>query len=187
MAVTRQLASTVHRAIIQVVGAGQLMLEGMPRRLDGLRSRLSKREPRPAAPSPMVAVREFHEALRLPIRETPSSGIPQDERELRVRLIREEADELAIAVAADDLLEIADALADLIYVTYGTALHYGIDLDAAMAEVHRANMSKVAPRKGAFLRGDGKVLKGDSYKAPDLAAVLGLDTGSSNPGGNPKT
>lgn len=132
---------------------------------------------RPAtAPSPAAAVREFHSRLNLPIRSTPTVDIPLDERDLRVRLIFEEADEFAGATRDADLAEIADALADLVYVTYGAALHYGIDLDTAVAEVHISNMSKVNRRQGTSMRADGKVLKGPSYRAPELL-VIEPDTG----------
>jgi predicted HAD superfamily Cof-like phosphohydrolase len=112
--------------------------------------------------------------MRLPIRDEPTRHIPQEERQLRLRLIEEEVGELADAMTHEDLVEIADALADLVYVTYGTALHYGLDLDAAVAEVHRSNMSKAASR-GSVMRGDGKVLKNPKYRAPDLRRALGLD------------
>jgi predicted HAD superfamily Cof-like phosphohydrolase len=124
--------------------------------------------------SPAAAVHEFHRALNLPIRDVPTSAIPTPERELRIRLIAEEAREFAEASAAHDLVEIADALADLVYVTYGAALQYGIDLDAVVAEVHRANMSKVDRRGDATMRADGKVLKGPSYRAPGLDDILGV-------------
>lgn len=119
-------------------------------------------------------MREFHQALDLPVRASPTVDIPNNERDLRIRLIFEEAREFADAAAASDLIEIADALADLVYVTYGAALHYGIDLDAAVAEIHRANMSKIGRRGDVIMRPDGKVLKGRAYRSPKLAAVLDI-------------
>lgn len=131
-----------------------------------------KDDPRKKAYSPAAAVREFHQSLQLPIRTVPVSQIPDSERDLRIRLIFEEAQEFAEASRDADLVEIADALADLVYVVYGAALHYGLDLDDAIAEVHRANMSKISRRGEATMRSDGKVLKGPSYQAPQLDSLL---------------
>jgi predicted HAD superfamily Cof-like phosphohydrolase len=148
----------------------QLSLEGMPEPRS-LRRGSDREGP---SPSPSTAVREFHQALDLPVRASPTADIPSSERDLRIRLIFEEAREFADAAVASDLIEIADALADLVYVTYGAALHYGIDLDAAVAEIHRANMSKIGRRGDVIMRPDGKVLKGRAYRSPKLAAVLDL-------------
>jgi predicted HAD superfamily Cof-like phosphohydrolase len=90
---------------------------------------------------------------------------------LRVSLLDEEMDELALAVFDRDIVEIADALTDILYVVYGTGHAYGIDLDACFAEVHRSNMSKF--ENGLPLkREDGKILKGKHYSPPDLGKVL---------------
>jgi predicted HAD superfamily Cof-like phosphohydrolase len=59
-----------------------------------------------------------------------------------------------------------------VYVAYGTALVHGIDLDAVIAEIHRANMTKLGPDGGVTRRADGKVLKGEHYRAPDVSEVL---------------
>jgi predicted HAD superfamily Cof-like phosphohydrolase len=123
----------------------------------------------------MDAVREFHLAFRLPIRDKPTRNISKEEQDLRIRLVEEETSELREAIEAADLVAVADALADLVYVAYGTALHYGIDLDAAIAEIHRSNMSKAGRRSGTALRGDGKVLKSPTYSAPNLRTVLGIE------------
>ena len=71
-----------------------------------------------------------------------------------------------------EFIGVADALADLVYVLYGTALHYGIDLDAAVHEVHRSNMSKLGEGGEPIRRKDGKVLKGPNFTPPDLEAAL---------------
>jgi predicted HAD superfamily Cof-like phosphohydrolase len=76
------------------------------------------------------------------------------------------------------LIGIADALADIVYVVYGAALTYGIDLDAVLREVHRSNMSKLDSDGKPVLRADGKVLKSDRYVRPDIAAALGLLDGA---------
>jgi predicted HAD superfamily Cof-like phosphohydrolase len=71
------------------------------------------------------------------------------------------------------LIGIADALADIVYVVYGTALTYGIDLDSAVREVHRSNMSKLGSDGKPLIRDDGKVLKSEQYFPPDLESVVG--------------
>jgi predicted HAD superfamily Cof-like phosphohydrolase len=86
-------------------------------------------------------------------------------------LLQEEVDELAHAVRGGRLVEIAHELADVVYVAYGTAASYGIDLDAVVAEVHRANMSRLGPSGQPVIR-DGKVQKGDDFQRPDVAGVL---------------
>jgi predicted HAD superfamily Cof-like phosphohydrolase len=117
-------------------------------------------------------VREFHDAFGIAVRDVPVADPP--ESDLRTRLLREEAQEYYDAVEAGDVVQVADALADIVYVAYGTALNHGIDLDAVLAEVHRANMSKLGADGLPLLRSDGKVLKGPTYEPPDVATVLGL-------------
>jgi len=92
--------------------------------------------------------------------------------ELRVSLIEEELDELREAVIDNDLVGIADALTDILYVTYGAGLAYGIDLDECFLEVHESNMSKLGEDGKPIYREDGKVLKGPNYFEPDLESVL---------------
>lgn len=75
-----------------------------------------------------------------------------------------------------DAFSVADALADIVYVVYGTALTYGIDLDSVLREVHRANMSKLGADGKPLLRQDGKVLKSDRYRPPDIAPIVSADT-----------
>lgn len=97
----------------------------------------------------------------------------EDTIELRLRLIQEEMDELVYAHEDNDLVEVADALTDLLYVIYGTGQAYGIDLDVCFEEVHESNMSKLVDgyaKKNEY----GKVMKGPNYFPPDLKKVLGL-------------
>lgn len=116
-------------------------------------------------------VREFHTTFRLPVADTPR--LPDTRlAALRVRLLLEEAREVEEAAEHQDLAGVAQELADVVYVAYGTALTYGIDLDAVVAEIHRANMSKLDADGKPLLREDGKVLKSALYRAPDVAAVL---------------
>ncbi len=132
--------------------------------------------------SAAVSVHQFHQLFGLPWRPTPNlEGVPDQLLELRVNLIREEAEEFAQAVADRDLTAIADALADLVYVTYGAALTLGIDLDDAVAEVHRSNLTKLSADGTPELRHDGKVLKPDSYEPPELEPVLSMQPPMARP------
>ena len=94
-------------------------------------------------------------------------------RELRLELIQEELDELSDAVADRDMVQIADALTDLLYVVYGAGHAFGIDLDECFQEVHSSNMSKLGPNGKPIHREDGKVMKGPGYFEPDLEGILG--------------
>jgi predicted HAD superfamily Cof-like phosphohydrolase len=118
------------------------------------------------------AVAAFHRAFGLPSRLLPSADVGDELAALRVRLLSEELGELRDATATRDIVGVADALADIVYVAYGTAVTYGLDLDAVLAEVHRANMSKLDADGRPVLRGDGKVLKSARYRPPDVAEVL---------------
>lgn len=119
-----------------------------------------------------AAVAEFHRAFNLPMRLLPSTEIDHALARLRVALLEEEVSEFVVASEKGDLIGITDALADIVYVVYGTALTYGIDLDSALQEVHRSNMSKLGSDGRPLVRGDGKVLKSEQYFPPDIAAVL---------------
>ena len=92
--------------------------------------------------------------------------------ELRYELIREELEELREAIDKENLLEIADALTDILYVTYGAGHAWGIDLDTCYTEVHRSNMSKLGEDGKPIHREDGKVLKGPGYSKPNLIPVI---------------
>jgi predicted HAD superfamily Cof-like phosphohydrolase len=93
-------------------------------------------------------------------------------QELRVSLIEEEFKELLDGISRDDIVEVADALTDLLYVVYGAGHSFGIDLDACFAEVHRSNMTKLGPEGRAIKREDGKIMKPESYSPPDLESIL---------------
>ena len=88
--------------------------------------------------------------------------------QLRLDLIKEELNELEEAMKTKNLKEIADALTDILYVTYGAGYAYGIDLDKCFQEVQRANMSKLGNDGKPIFNEKGKVIKGPKYTAPDL-------------------
>lgn len=119
-----------------------------------------------------AAVAEFHAVFNLPRQAQPSLDVEPSLEILRISLLEEEVGELVAAINARDLTGIADALADITYVVYGTALAYGIDLDSVLGEVHRSNMSKLGHDGKPIIRADGKVLKSELYSPPNVAAVL---------------
>ncbi|MDC4233363.1 GNAT family N-acetyltransferase [Actinomyces sp. B33] len=146
---------------------------------------------------PMALVEQFHRTYSMPVRLGSAEAPTLDYERLgmRMSLICEEFAELMGAVYGDsardlveeaveravdaddatrDLVETADALADLVYVIYGMALESGIDLDAVLAEVQASNLSKLMPDGSVKLREDGKVLKGPDFFAPDVARALGI-------------
>lgn len=112
-------------------------------------------------PSPASLVREFHRAFGLDARSTPTEVSPELAAH-RGELLAEEAAEVAEVSVTGPLDRLAHELADVVYVAYGTALVHGIDLDAVIAEVHRANMTKLGPDGRGARRDDGKVLKGST-------------------------
>ena len=91
---------------------------------------------------------------------------------LRIDLIKEELDELQEAMKNNDLLEVADALTDILYVTYGAGHAFGIDLDKCFDEVQSSNMSKLGEDGKPIYNEAGKVMKGPNYFKPDLSKFL---------------
>ena len=91
---------------------------------------------------------------------------------LRIDLIKEELDELQEAMKNNDLLEVADALTDILYVTYGAGHSFGINLDLCFAEVQRSNMSKLDEDGKPIYNEHGKVMKGSNYTKPNLKQFI---------------
>ena len=91
---------------------------------------------------------------------------------LRYDLIKEELDELKMALENKDLLEVADALTDILYVTYGAGHAFGINLDKCFEEVQSSNMSKLDEEGKPIYNDSGKVMKGPNYFKPDLSKFL---------------
>jgi len=112
-------------------------------------------------------VRTFMETFGQMVRTKPQ--LPDEKTmQLRFDLIKEELDELEEAMQTKNLKEIADALSDILYVTYGAGYAYGINLDKCFKEVQRANMSKLGKDGKPIFNEKGKVMKGPNYTAPDL-------------------
>ena len=91
---------------------------------------------------------------------------------LRIDLIKEELQELTEAMNSKDLLEVADALTDILYVTYGAGHAFGIDLDKCFEEVQNSNMSKLDENGEPIYNESGKVMKGPNYFKPDLSKFV---------------
>ena len=91
---------------------------------------------------------------------------------LRLDLINEEVQELRDGLGKKSMLEIADALTDILYVVYGAGHAFGIDLDECFNEVHRSNMTKLGEDGRPMYREDGKVMKGPNYREPDLTEFV---------------
>ena len=118
-------------------------------------------------------VEDFMEAMGQEVNVVPTFP-EEDIQRLRLDLIEEELDELHYAIDNKDMVEIADALGDLLYVVYGAGHAFGIDLDECFKEIHASNMSKLGPDGKPIKREDGKVLKPDTFFPPDLKTILGV-------------
>jgi predicted HAD superfamily Cof-like phosphohydrolase len=125
--------------------------------------------------TPLEQVYEFTEANELPRPSTPE--LPDfATRKLRKKLLREEYNEYLDGEDNDDLVEIADALCDILYIVYGTGITYGLPMKELFDEVHRSNMSKLGEDGTPIRREDGKILKGPNYFKPDLASIVDAAT-----------
>jgi len=120
---------------------------------------------------PFDSVKEFHSSFGVTNQTSPSFPNATT-RELRQRLLLEEYNEYCEAEQQNDLVEVADALADMIYIICGTADIYGIPLDEIFAEVHRSNMSKLDKNGLPIYREDGKILKGPNYFRPNITQFI---------------
>ena len=116
-------------------------------------------------------VKTFMKTFGQIIRAKPQ--FPDDKTmQLRFDLIKEELEELKQAFDSNDLLEVADALTDILYVTYGAGYAFGIDLDKCFKEVQRANMSKLGEDGKPIFNDKGKVMKGPNYSPPNLKQFI---------------
>jgi len=120
------------------------------------------------------SVQYFQEAFKLGVLQEPKADLGVAKNNLRYDLMDEENKEYLAAVAADDLVEVADALGDMLYILCGTILEHGMQykIEAVFDEIQRSNMSKLGNDGLPIYREDGKVLKGPNYSKPNLASVL---------------
>lgn len=119
-------------------------------------------------------VKEFHDAFRISNGHAPVAEIGEDQIALRHRLMHEENEEYLEAASRGDLVEIADALGDQLYILCGTILKHGLQdkIVEVFLEIQRSNMSKLDANGEPIMREDGKVLKSDRYFRPDIKSVL---------------
>lgn len=120
------------------------------------------------------AVEEFHNAFGIENNYTPTAKIDQSDFILRHRLMQEENEEYLEAAANNDLVEIADALGDQLYILCGTILKHGLQdkIAEVFEEIQRSNMSKLDEDGKAIYREDGKILKSNLYFKPNIKAIL---------------
>jgi predicted HAD superfamily Cof-like phosphohydrolase len=121
--------------------------------------------------SNFISVKKFMETFGQEVKQSPS--FPSEKiQELRIKLIEEEFLELKEAIKSKDIKEVADALTDILYVTYGAGHAFGIDLDSCFDEVQRSNMSKLDENGKPIYNEDGKVLKGPNYFKPNFEKFI---------------
>lgn len=125
-------------------------------------------------PSILNSVKEFHEVFGLDYHETPNVEIDERIIELRHRLMAEENDEYLEAAKNKDLVQVADALGDKLYILCGTIIAHGLQhkIVEVFEEIHRSNMSKLDENGKPLRREDGKVMKSHLYFTPDIQTVL---------------
>jgi len=119
-------------------------------------------------------VRAFHDAFGISNASEPTGAIGDRDALLRYKLIREENEEYLDAAMNGDLVEVADALGDILYIVCGTMLKHGLEhkMGEVFREIQRSNMSKLDANGKTIYREDGKVLKSDMYFKPDIVAIL---------------
>jgi len=119
-------------------------------------------------------VAKFHNSFGIDTQETPNVEIPEETTTLRYNLMKEENDEYFEAARNKDIVEVADALGDMLYILCGTILSHGMQykISEVFEEIQRSNMSKLGTDGKPIFRDDGKVLKGPSYFKPDIKSIL---------------
>ena len=119
-------------------------------------------------------VREFHDAFKIENAKNTTADLSQNDYLLRYTLMREENEEYLEACKNGDIVEIADALGDQMYILFGTLLKHGLQhkIEEVFNEIHRSNMSKLDENGMPIYREDGKVLKSSKYFRPDIKSVL---------------
>ncbi|EAR12746.1 hypothetical protein PI23P_08970 [Polaribacter irgensii 23-P] len=120
------------------------------------------------------AVTEFHTAFKINMNTTPIANIGKERNRLRFNLMKEENEEYLEAAENNDLIEVADALGDMLYLLCGTIIEHGMQdkMEAIFNEIQRSNMSKLGTDGKPIYRADGKVLKGPNYFKPNISEIL---------------
>lgn len=122
----------------------------------------------------IAAVKKFHEAFGITNRESPIAFTHSKEIKLRFDLMAEENEEYLDAAKNNDLIEVADALGDMLYILCGTMLSHGMQhkIEAVFNEIQESNMSKLGADNKPIYREDGKVMKGPNYFEPNIKEIL---------------
>ena len=122
----------------------------------------------------LKAVQEFHEAFGLGIQHKPTAQLDMNKIKLRFNLMAEENEEYLEAANENDLVEVADALGDMLYILCGTILEHGMQhkIEEVFNEIQRSNMSKLGADGKPIYREDGKVMKGPNYFKPNILEIV---------------
>ena len=122
----------------------------------------------------IAAVTEFHNAFGLGMKDSPTADLGIKKNLLRYKLMREENEEYLEAANTNDLVEVADALGDMLYILCGTIIEHGMQhkIEEVFNEIQRSNMSKLGEDGKPIYREDGKVLKGPNYFQPNIKDIL---------------
>ena len=120
------------------------------------------------------AVKAFHTAFKLGYRESPKGDLGKEKNLLRFNLMKEENEEYFEAANNNDLVEVADALGDMLYILCGTIIEHGMQhkIEEVFEEIQRSNMSKLGANGEPVFRHDGKVMKGPNYFKPNIEGIL---------------
>ena len=122
----------------------------------------------------ILAVNEFHKAFKLDYLDKPKADLGIDKNKLRFNLMKEENEEYFEAANNNDMVEVADALGDMLYILCGTIIEHGMQhkIDEIFSEIQNSNMSKLGADGNPIYREDGKVLKGPNYFKPNIKGIL---------------
>jgi predicted HAD superfamily Cof-like phosphohydrolase len=122
----------------------------------------------------LKAVKEFHEAFGLGVNHKPIAKLSDSKLKLRFDLMAEENEEYLEAAKENDLVEVADALGDMLYILCGTILEHGMQykIEEVFNEIQRSNMSKLGADGKPIYREDGKVMKGPNYFKPNISEII---------------
>ncbi len=122
----------------------------------------------------IAAVQEFHTAFEIGYKNAPVADLGEAKNTLRFNLMKEENEEYLEAAQNNDLVEVADALGDMLYILCGTIIEHGMQhkIEEVFNEIQRSNMSKLGEDGKPIYREDGKVLKGPNYFKPNIQEIL---------------
>lgn len=122
----------------------------------------------------MSAVKKFHESFKIGYSNTPVADLGKEKNKLRYDLMAEENSEYIEAANNGDLVEVADALGDMLYILCGSIIEHGLQdkIEDVFNEIQRSNMSKLGEDGQPIFREDGKVLKGPNYFKPNISKIL---------------